>query len=324
MTMKILSIIVPVYNAEKYISCCVQSLLEQDIPLSDYEILLINDGSTDNSLRIVEKFEREHPQVKVVSQCNQGVSATRNRGLEIAEGKYILFVDADDYIEPFSINKIIVKAEENKLDLCFFRFGMEYENGGIELCGERSFKINSIYTGSYVVTHGVNISSIWNTLYLSSRLRALNLKFSVGIVQEDVEFCMKLYPRCARVMFTDEVIYHYRRYGDSLTRNVSMEDVKAQFLSNLQIAENIFNYIRTENVEEAVKVAYSKRMNSMLVSQIMRLWGLRQKKHREFMRQYLLLSKQKGLYPIGHETMSWRTCLLTYVVDTKLFEYMYF
>lgn len=318
--MKILSIIVPVYNAGKYLACCVQSLLDQDISPYDYEIILINDGSTDKSLQIAEDFEKKYPQVKVISQTNQGVSEARNRGLGIAEGKYILFVDSDDFIEPHSVHKIISLSEENNLELCFFRARVEYEDGRYIDQESSYFDHNKIFSGNFIITHGMNFSSIWYTLYRSSKLKEINLFFSFGIVQEDVEFCMKLYPQCSRIMFTDEVVYHYRHYGDSLTRNINVDRIHEQCISNLHIANHIFEYITQENITRTVKEVYTRKMNSMLVSQLLRLSNLRSNNQKEFLRQYIELAKKKELYPIGHKTMSWRSSLLTYVVNTKLFE----
>lgn len=321
--MKILSIIVPVYNAGKYLACCVQSLLDQDISPYDYEIILINDGSTDKSLQIAEDFEKKYPQVKVISQTNQGVSEARNRGLGIAEGKYILFVDSDDFIEPHSVHKIISLSEENNLELCSFRARVEYEDGRYIDKESSYFDHNKIFSGNFIITHGMNFSSIWYTLYRSSKLKEINLFFSFGIVQEDVEFCMKLYPLCSRIMFTDEIVYHYRNFGDSLTRNVSTYRIQEQYLSNLQIAQNIFSYLRINKVNQKVKSIYEKKMNSMLVSQMMNIYIKKKVNEKSFLDVYIKQSKEMGLYPVGHNTMSWRTFIMSYFINSCLFEYLF-
>ena len=95
---KILSFIVPVYNAEKYLRCCLDSLLEQDVPKEEYEILCINDGSKDGSLHILQEYAEKYENVIVIDKPNEGVSATRNLGIEKAQGEYIWFIDADDWI----------------------------------------------------------------------------------------------------------------------------------------------------------------------------------------------------------------------------------
>ena len=101
-----LSIIVPVYNTEKYLTECLDSLLEQDIDTDDYEIICINDGSTDNSLDILQKYVNEYSNVVVINQQNKGVSAARNRGMESAKGDYFWFVDSDDLVQKNILNRL--------------------------------------------------------------------------------------------------------------------------------------------------------------------------------------------------------------------------
>ena len=106
------SIIVPVYNVEKYLRKCLDSLVNQT--LKDIEIICINDGSTDDSLNILQEYAREHHNVVVIDQENQGVSIARNNGINKAQGDYIGFVDPDDWVEPDMFKILYEKAEENK------------------------------------------------------------------------------------------------------------------------------------------------------------------------------------------------------------------
>src|SRR5690606_24149359 len=93
-----LSIIIPMYNVEPYIERCLSSLQDQDIPMEEYEIICINDGSPDNSREVVIRFQRQNKNIILIDQSNQGVSKARNNGINVARGKYLLFVDPDDYI----------------------------------------------------------------------------------------------------------------------------------------------------------------------------------------------------------------------------------
>ena len=102
-----LSIIVPVYNTEKYLSRCLDSLIRQDLSPNEYEIIVINDGSQDNSREIVRDYMSRHPQISFFEQANQGLFETRNVGIDRAKGKYIYFVDSDDFIAPNVMGKII-------------------------------------------------------------------------------------------------------------------------------------------------------------------------------------------------------------------------
>ena len=102
----LLSIIVPIYNVEKYVEKCIRSCEAQDISKEDYEVVVINDGSPDNSLKIVERIADEFPNIKIISQPNKGLSAARNTGMRNASGDYYMFVDSDDWIAEKCLGKI--------------------------------------------------------------------------------------------------------------------------------------------------------------------------------------------------------------------------
>lgn len=115
--MLLLSIVVPVYNVSSYLSRCLDSLLNQSIDSAAYEIIVVNDGSTDSSLNIAQRYAGNHPQIVIVSQKNGGLSAARNSGVKVARGKYIQFVDSDDYLEPDVLNVLLEKMEREDLDV---------------------------------------------------------------------------------------------------------------------------------------------------------------------------------------------------------------
>ena len=115
-----LSIIVPVYNVEKYLAKCLVSLLNQDIASTAYEIIVINDGSTDGSYAIAQKYAEFNTNLILLKQENKGLSATRNRGVNEAKGKYIYFVDSDDFIAPNILKTLLNTLEENDLEILAF------------------------------------------------------------------------------------------------------------------------------------------------------------------------------------------------------------
>ena len=124
-----ISIIIPAYNAEKQIRKCVLSALQQDISHNEYEIIVINDGSTDQTAGIIQELSREYPTIKSITTTNQGVSAARNLGMDIAQGEIILFADADDYFCTNSIAKIYEAILKNDLDILLF----DYNHWGLSL-----------------------------------------------------------------------------------------------------------------------------------------------------------------------------------------------
>lgn len=112
-----LSIIIPVYNVEEYIEKCVNSLQQQDIPKNEYELIIINDGSPDNSREIVLRLMKQFNNIVFINQENKGVSRARNSGIDKAKGKYLLFIDPDDYVVPDTLGKILKTADENRAQI---------------------------------------------------------------------------------------------------------------------------------------------------------------------------------------------------------------
>lgn len=121
-TMTKLSIIVPIYNVERYLKKCVDSLLNQDIPSSDYEIILVDDGGHDKCPRICDNYAAAHKNINVVHRENGGLSAARNSGIEVARGEYLMFVDSDDYIEPNVLGGLLAQIENDRLEVLRYDF----------------------------------------------------------------------------------------------------------------------------------------------------------------------------------------------------------
>ena len=129
--MKRLSIIVPVYNVENYLEKCLKSLLTQDIPINQYEIIIINDGSTDGSLAIAESYQNLYSNVRIFSQENKGLGGARNTGIKEAKGACLFFVDSDDYIQVNSLSALLNCFETEKLDVLRFNYIAVNESGNV-------------------------------------------------------------------------------------------------------------------------------------------------------------------------------------------------
>lgn len=123
---KEVSVIVPIYNAHKYLKRCIRSILDQTY--ENLDIVLIDDGSQDNSLEICKRFEKEDQRVRVFHKENGGVSSARNYGIKKAQGEYIVFIDADDRVETSFIESLLAKAKENSIVICSFVYGDEDGN----------------------------------------------------------------------------------------------------------------------------------------------------------------------------------------------------
>ena len=129
--MKRLSVIIPMYNVEEYVERCLSSLLNQDLDPDQYEIICINDGSPDRSGEIVKNLMKSFSNIQIIEQENQGVSVARNNGMEIATGKYLLFIDPDDYVEANSLQHVLEKADKTDCQVSFLGFTVISESGQV-------------------------------------------------------------------------------------------------------------------------------------------------------------------------------------------------
>lgn len=305
---KRLSIIVPVYNVEEYLERCVDSLLDQDLLHEEYEIILINDGSTDNSYEIAKRLAGEHDNIVLLTQENQGLSGARNTGLEHVRGKYIMFVDSDDTVEPQAVGQLIASMDGNQLDLCFFKILYD-RNSYIEKGQSYGFSYDSIYDGEYLMLHKMDVSSVWRCAYNSDFLLGTGIRFTPGIYHEDVDFNYRLYPLAKRVMFYDNYLYRYRVYGESILRTANPIKLKKQIEGCFHAVTVIRKAILTDRYSEPIKRLYRRHTNSIVASMLLRLI----KDHRVSLadrKDCLDLAKHLAVYPIKGRTNSWKTTLL--------------
>lgn len=208
------SVIVPVYNTEKYLAKCLESLVSQT--LEEMEILLIDDGSTDGSYKIMEQFRCRYPEkIRIFQKENGGQGAARNLGISLAEGEYIGFVDSDDYVAPQMYGEMYRKAAAEKLDLVQCRF--HYRTGeGKELSTYGTVKKYSSRKEMFIDP----LVSPWNKLIKASLLKDNAVTFTEGYIYEDTAFYLKLIPFVEKSGLIEEsFVFHIER-GDS-TMNAS-------------------------------------------------------------------------------------------------------
>lgn len=212
-----LSFIIPVYNVEKYIGRCLDSLISQNLDQSLYEIIVVNDGSPDRSAEIVERYAGKYPNIFLVSQANQGVSAARNKGLAIARGEWILFVDPDDFIEKDALKRVYHLLSGEEAEIVIFR---SYEYG--ELCRQevepfprcftsRNFSGTALFRKKYIK------ASVWGAAFGRAFLQENHLLFSVSLKNsEDALFMALCYAFASKIRFSDCDYYGvYLRKGSA-------------------------------------------------------------------------------------------------------------
>ena len=304
-----LSIIVPVYNVEKYLEECVDSLYQQNIPEDNYEVILVNDGSTDDSYSIAKRLSLTHKNIRLFSQNNQGQSVARNKGIDVARGKYIMFVDSDDVLFPNVLGKLLATAENYQLDVCAYRISYFDEEGKAHNGSVQPFSPTEIYDGRYAVTHGADIGAVWQNIYAKSMIEKYCLRFFEGIYHEDVDFNLRMYAYANRMMFPDTVAYIYRYVPGSSTRKPNKKRQMKLINDDLTVVRHIRDFSEADERGRALRGFYTKHGNSLLVSCLMSI--LKEKNFSiEDKLQLLARLKSFQLYPLKGRTMSWKTTLL--------------
>jgi len=228
-----LSIIVPIYKVEKYLSKCLDSLLDQDLNSSEYEIICINDGSPDACKTIVLAYQEKHSNIVFIDQENQGVSVARNKGLDVAKGNYILFVDPDDAIIKNSLPSILKRAEVNDLDIMYLSLDSYDEN---DLFLHSAPAIGDEDTIAEGFSHGRR--TYIATLYKSSTIN--KIRYVKGILRgQDTVFNAMVQTNANRCSYYSIPYYNYTQRGDSSRQFVRSDKV---FYSNLLAIATLYEF----------------------------------------------------------------------------------
>lgn len=222
------SVIVPVYNTAKFVKRCLGSLIKQDFE-HGYEIIVINDGSTDNSLEIVGKIAARHSNIRVYSQKNGGLSAARNTGLTYARGKYVMFTDSDDFVSARYISMMYRAAESSGADIVCCNFRTVNEQGapsGIDgILKHRTGVFPSDKLLKSLLLDVTVRSFAWNKLYRRSLFTEHNIKFPVGKLYEDMRTTPRLFYHAKKIAVVSGVLYNYVQHSGSITGTMTSEKV---------------------------------------------------------------------------------------------------
>lgn len=254
----IVSVIIPVYNSQKCIESCINSILSQT--LKEIEIIAINDGSTDDSYKILKKLLEKDCRIRLINQENRGVSAARNRGLEEARGEFIGFVDADDYIDKTMYEKMYEKAKKFKSDIVICNVS-DVSNGSRKVSlnlNEGVIDIESSKESKFLRDEYFRLgSAVWHKIFRTSLIKENKIKFInySEVASEDTLFNYEAMLKAKRLYCIDEALYDYKISENSLTKSKSAKEnmikrcintvnIMSDFLSKNKIKdENFIHYM---------------------------------------------------------------------------------
>lgn len=242
----LVSLIIPVYNVEKYLKKCLDSAITQT--LTEIEIIVVNDGSTDGSLSIINAYASRDQRIKVVSQENCGLGAARNAGIRIAQGEYLAFMDSDDWVEPDFLEKMYVTACYRNVDIVICNHVKTYEELW-EFKNGRHLKAD-VYTGheamKKIISDSVIQSFAWDKLYKRTLFTLNDIYYPKSLYFEDMATTFKVFYYAKTVGVIDDCLYHYLQRKGSISRkmsprrvfdNITVIAMMREFLENKGIFE---------------------------------------------------------------------------------------
>ena len=254
-----LSIIVPVYNVEKYLPKCLESLIKQT--LKDIEIICVNDGSMDNSLAILKEFASKDSRIRIIDNQHQGVAKTRNTGIEQSTGEYIGFVDSDDYIDIDFFEKLYNSATKSNSDIAiasilkhknFFNiYNAKYTKEETAITIQDKIKLCEDKKHFFFYA--------WNKIYHSGFIKENNIKFSEGQIYEDVMFAIKALYYSNKIISVYGTKYHYIEHENSLTKYKDKTGEKEHDL--IKAYSELQEFCNSKNIEIPERLNYYTKEN---------------------------------------------------------------
>lgn len=262
--MKKISIIIPCYNVERYIAKCIESVYRQGLPETDFELIIINDESTDETLSSANEITKNKDNVKIISQKNKGLGGARNTGIYYASGKYLLFLDADDHLISNVLSDLYTMAESDSLDI------LEFSAQGVNSTSEVSYHQSN---NSQVFSSGIEyyckvryMNSACNKLYRREFLVINNLMFLEQIFIEDFEFNTRCFVEVQRIKATDLLAVQFLQSENSITRNKDEVKKKKMVTDIVRVIKLTDKLYKSTPPTEKSKIFFLERLNFLVAT----------------------------------------------------------
>lgn len=288
----LLSVIIPVYNLETKIEKCLRSLILQE--LKELEIIVINDGSTDSSLEVIKNISKEDSRIKIINKKNSGASATRNEGLKYATGKYITYLDGDDYLEKNAYKKMIEKCEKEELDCLICDFYYDYSSY------KKIFYDFKIYDEFKIIKkedYLKNLFSwknsapaVWNKIIKKEVYLKENLKFQEDIfLGEDFSLTARLIMSCKNIGKLNQVLINYVQHSEQGTKKKKESFILDLFLAHDKIEEF---YEKKKKLDEYKEILENSKFLSIYRDFFRLNFNLNKPKERKAVLRFLMINKE--------------------------------
>lgn len=298
----IVSIIIPMYNSEKYIGTCLDSIIKSDLPCDVYEIIVVDDGSSDNGAAVVKSYIDQYSNVHYFLQSNQGQSSARNNGIKRCRGKYVWCVDSDDKVDA-KLKRVIGYLENGpQLDILAFQLKEVTESGKFikNECSQPAIQQGVILLGRDAIISGYNPSSVCALLIRREFMMENSLFFMIGITHQDVELSYRLFAKAQKVLFTKEAPYIYILHPNSTSQSVKPEKKIKYMTDELVIMQSFSDLAKTfSGKDEELKEVIEKRVNDILFGLCFSMFKHRNDWNKNGVNHAILKKMEgEGLYPV--------------------------
>ncbi len=318
----------PVYNVEEYLRRCVDSLLDQG-DFKDYEIILVDDSSTDRSGDICDEYSKSFDLVKVVHKENGGASSARNMGLQIAKGDYIMFVDSDDYIKSDMLSSLVLYIDSRDLDILTFNFSYVYNSGEVKVNEvNTTFDSESVSGAQYLLNNLKNnamLMTVWQGVYKASLIKDNKIFFREGFVHEDEDWVPRVFYQAQKVGCLEDNIYGYYLRDNSVS-NVNYRKAALDLIEickslkefSLDITDDELRKLLQNNIVTLVLSAFYKgRLIDHKQDVLNLVEQLYLDNHNE--KKILLFKKSPTLYIMVNSTMKQISVVISKLFNLKNF-----
>lgn len=311
-----LSIIIPIYNVEKYLQKCVDSLFCQDLPKEEYEVILVNDGSPDKCGEIADEYAAKYSNIRVIHQENRGLSVARNTGLAAATGEYIQFVDADDFLEPNILRTLIKQIKENDLEV--LRINYQNVNENYEVF-EPNKQPKLFSNFDETVCDGITFLNerlgfaCYAVQFIIKRDLLRNCFFKPDIYFEDTEWAPRMLSKASKVASTDLICYNYLTRQGSITKATTEEKKRKLVKDRIALIESLLLQSNRKND----KRWYNGMIANIVIPLLSDIAGYNAKQ-----RNIIISSlKEKRIFPLSsfHCSKSGRRKLIFINISPKIY-----
>ena len=311
-----LSIVIPLYNSENYIVECLDSIQNQNVIQYAFEIIIINDGSTDKSLEIVENYSKNYTNIKIDSQINRGCAAARNNGIKKASGEYIFFIDSDDYIASNTLNILMNKL--NDVDLLTFKSIQTSENNLRQSSTNISkLTISKVMTGiDFIAIHGFKDAVGWFIVKKKFLIKS-NIFYLENRMLEDISFNIELLSKAKKVVYFPLDVYRYvSRHNSIMTKkdSIHFERIISDYERVIMQLNSKIEEIKGINPKAAKKMKNKRKVYHFFLFMRFTRSDLNFNEIKSKINSY----KGKGLYPLDYYSNKLKVKLLIFIFNKKL------